>query len=159
MKQQLVRTALAMGLLAACAGASAVATVTYASPDKMTDVPRYSAERESMEMLLNEHFDELSKRLPAGQELKVDVLDIDLAGEVFPRVAIQNVRVMKGRADWPHIHLRYSIEQDGKVLRSGERKLSDAGYLMRSNRYGSDIFAHEKQLLDDWFRKEIVASR
>jgi hypothetical protein len=149
--------ALAVFSLMASASASAAATVTYANPDKMTDVPRDKSDRESMEAELLEHFNKLSGRLPAGQNLKVEILDIDLAGEVFPRVAIQNVRVYKGRADWPHIHLRYRIEQDGKVLSSGERRLTDSSYLMGFNRYSNEIFGHEKQLLDDWFRKDLAA--
>lgn len=151
--------ALALVLLAASASASAAATVTYVSPDKMTDVPRYKGDRESMEEELRDHINKLSAKLPAGQELKVEILDIDLAGEVFPRVAIRDVRVYKGLADWPHIYLRYSIEQDGKVLRSGERHLTDSNYLTGFNHYGSEIYAHEKQLLDDWFRKDIVPAR
>lgn len=151
--------ALAVVSLVALANASAAATVTYVNPDKMTDVPRDQSDRESMEAELLEHFNKLSAKLPAEQVLRVEILDIDLAGEVFPRVAIQNVRVFKGRADWPHIHLRYSIEQNGKVLSSGERNLTDANYMMSFNRYRSEIFGHEKQLLDDWFRKDILAAR
>ena len=151
--------ALLVVLLAPAASASATATVTYVNPEKMTDVPRYQADREAMEEELREHFNKLSARLPAGQELKVEILDIDLAGAVFPRVAIQNVRVYKGQADWPHIHLRYSIEQNGKVLSSGERELTDSNYMASFNRYSREIYGHEKQLLDDWFRKEIVPAR
>lgn len=145
--------------LAATTNASAAVTITYVNPEKMTDVPRHQSDRESMEAQLLEHFTVLSARLPAGQDMKVEILDIDLAGEVFPRVAIQHARVFQGRADWPHIHLRYSIEQDGKVLRSGERRLTDMSYLMGSSRYQGDLYAHEKHLLDDWFRKDVVAVR
>jgi hypothetical protein len=94
--------------------------------------------------------------LPAGQVLKVDVLDIDLAGEEFPHVAVQDVRVLKGQADWPRMHLRYSIEQDGKVVASGDSQLSDPGYLMGSNRYSQEAYGYEKQMLDEWFRKEVL---
>jgi len=65
------------------------------------------------------------------------------------------VRVFKDRADWPRIHLRYSIEQDGKVLRSGESEVSDPNYMMGINRYSNDVYRYEKKLLDAWFRKEI----
>ncbi|USX21885.1 DUF3016 domain-containing protein [Oxalobacteraceae bacterium OTU3REALA1] len=145
--------------LLACAGASAAATVTYINPEKMTDVPRFASDRESMEMIFREHLNLLASKLPAGQELKVEFIDIDLAGDVFPRVPVRDVRVMKGQADWPRMHLRYSIEQDGKVLRSGESKLSDPNYLMGSRSYNQDLYGHDKQMLDDWFRKEIVPAR
>ena len=144
--------------MVASASASAAATVTYVNPDKMTDVPRDKRDREKMEEDLLEHFNKLAAKLPAGQELKVEILDIDLAGDVFPRVAIQNVRVFRGRGDFPHIHLRYRIEQDGKLISSGERELTDMAYMMGFNRYRDDLFGHEKQLLDDWFRKDVVSS-
>lgn len=159
MNKLLSQAALALLCAAASAGASAAASVTYVNPDKMTDVPRNQRDRASMEADLLAHFNTLSARLPAGQDLKVEILDLDLAGDVFPRVAIQNVRVFKGRADFPRIHLRYSIEQDGKVLSSGERRLTDMAYQMGFNRYHNEIYSHEKQLLDDWFRKEIIAAR
>lgn len=159
MNRLLPFSALLVCSLLASGSASAAVTVTYANQDKMTDVPRNQDDREAMEAQLLEHFDTLSARLPAGQTMKVEILDIDLAGEVFPRVAIQHARVFQGRADWPHIHLRYSIEQDGKVLRSGERRLTDMSYLMGFSRYQGDLYAHEKHLLDDWFRKDVLAVR
>ena len=148
--------ALAVFSVAASASAAAAVTVSYVNPDKMTDVPRDTRDREWMKTLLIEHFTTLAARLPAGQDVKVEILDIDLAGDVFPRVAIHNVRVFKGRADWPSIHLRYSIAQDGQVLRSGERRLSDSSYLMSFNTYRNEIYGYEKQMLDDWFRKEFA---
>ncbi len=148
--------ALAAVLLAASASACATATVTFVNPEKMTDVPRFQSDRVSMEEQFREHFNKLAAELPAGQALKVDILDIDLAGEVFPRVAVQDVRVYKGIGDRPAIHLRYSIEQDGRVLRSGDRKLTDSNYMMSYNNYRNEIYGYEKQMLDDWFRKEIV---
>ncbi|MFS2004749.1 DUF3016 domain-containing protein [Duganella sp. CT11-25] len=141
------------------ASASAAATVSFVNPEKMTDVPHFASDLKSMEMVFREHLDELAAKLPAGQELKVEFLDIDLAGDVFPRVAVRDIRVMKGRADWPRVHLRYTIEQDGKVLRSGDRELADPNYLMGSNRYNNEMYGHEKQLLDDWFRKDVLAAR
>ncbi len=159
MNKLIQHAALAAVLSLGATVASAAATVTYVNPTKMTDVPRFASDRESMEADLLEHFNTLSAKLPAGQSLKVEIIDIDLAGDVFPRVPIQDVRVMKGRADWPLIHLRYSVEQDGKVLSSGERRLTDPDYLNGFNRYGREIYAHEKQLLDDWFRKDFAALR
>ncbi|AVR98426.1 DUF3016 domain-containing protein [Pseudoduganella armeniaca] len=150
---------LAAAALLASANAGASATVTYVHPEKMTDVPRYPSEREQMEITFREHLGQLSAGLPAGQQLVVEFLDIDLAGDVFPRVPVQDIRVLKGRADWPRLHLRYRIEQDGAVLRSGERQLSDPGYLMTTSRYDRELYAHEKDMLDEWFRKDVLGTR
>jgi hypothetical protein len=125
----------------------------------MSDVPRDFHDRENMQFLFREHLNMLSEKLPAGQVLKVDFLDIDLAGDEFPRVAVRDIRVLKGQADWPRLHLRYSVERDGQVVASGEAKLSDPNYLMGANRYNRDLYSHEKQMLDDWFRKDILKQR
>ena len=146
-------------MFSASAQAATPAKVTFVNTEKMSDVPRWKGEREAMEMHLQEHFDLLAAKLPAGQTLKVEILDIDLAGEVFPRVPVRDIRVMKGRADYPVIKMRYSIEQDGKVVSSGERRLTDTNYQQGLNRYSQEIYAYEKQMLDDWFKKEIVAAR
>jgi predicted transcriptional regulator len=144
---------------AATATATATATVSFIAPEKMSDVPRFRSDLESMEMVFREHIEELASKLPAGQRLTVEFLDIDLAGDVFPRVAVRDIRVMKGMADWPRMHLRYSIEQDGAVLRSGDRELADPNYLMGSSTFRNEIYAHEKKLLDDWFKKDVLTPR
>lgn len=156
---KIIHAAGAAMLLLVSASAFATATVTFVDIDKMADVPHDARKREDMQFIFRQHLSQLSEQLPAGQVLKVDFLDIDLAGEEFPRVAVQDVRVLKGQADWPRMHLRYSIEQDGKVVGSGESNLSDPGYLMGSNRYGQDAYSYEKQMLDDWFRKEVLKRR
>lgn len=166
MNKLIHQAALAAAFLVASGGASAAdtaasnSTVNFVNFEKMTDVERFASDRENLQYQLREHIKNLSEKLPAGQELKIDFLDIDLAGDVFPRVAVQNVRVMKGRADWPRLHFRYSVEQGGQVVKGGEAKLSDPNYLLhRSNRYSNEIYSYEKQMLEDWFRKEIVAAR
>ena len=151
--------AMALLFLLTSAGASAAAKVSYVEAEKMTDVPRFASEREAMEATFREHIETLAAKLPAGQELTVEFLDIDLAGDVFPRVPVRDIRVLKGQADWPRMHLRYSLEQDGKVLRSGDQEIADPNYLMGSNRYQQELYGHEKHLLDDWFRKQILAAR
>jgi hypothetical protein len=151
--------AMALLLLLTSAGACAAAKVSFIDTEKMTDVPRFASEREAMEAAFREHLETLAAKLPAGQDLTVEFLDIDLAGDVFPRVPVRDIRVLKGQADWPHMHLRYSLEQDGKVLRSGDQKIADPNYLMGSSRHQQELYGHEKQMLDDWFRKEFPAAR
>lgn len=157
MKTPAWKTAAAIALLlASAAAAAATAEVKYVNTDKMTDVPRHYKDLESMEYNFTQHLQQLSEQLPAGQVLKVEFLDIDLAGDVFPRVPVRDIRVTKGQADWPRIDLRYSIEQDGKVIHSGEAKLSDPNYQQSINRYQQDLYGYEKQMLETWFRKEIL---
>jgi hypothetical protein len=146
-------------LLLAAAHAGATAKVSYLNPEKMTDVPKFGPERESMEYLLNEHIEQLSEKLPAGQVLKLEFLDIDLAGDVFPRVPVRDIRVRRGLGDWPRLHFRYSVEQDGQVIKQGERELMNRNYLQNYSGARDDSLGYEKQLLDEWFKKDGLAGR
>jgi hypothetical protein len=159
MKTPALKVAVAITLLIASAAAAATAEVSYVNTDAMTDVPRHHKDLENMEYNFTQHLKQLSEQLPAGQVLKVEFLDIDLAGDVFPRVPVRDIRVTKGQADWPRIHLRYSIEQDGKVISSGEKKLADPSYQQSINMHQQDLYGYEKQMLDTWFRKEILPAR
>lgn len=142
--------------LATCGAAQAEVSVTYVKPDQFSDVPYGVRERETVMKELTAHFNELGRQLPAGQTLKVEVLDVDLAGWVYPRRwGPDNIRVLRGGADWPHMHLRFTLEENGKVVRSGDSQLANMSYQMRMNRYASDDpLRYEKQMMDDWFKQE-----
>ena len=54
------------------------------------------------------------------------------------------------------IQLRYSVESQGKVLRSGESRVADMSYLTHYNRYPSgEPLRYEKRMLDEWFTKVV----
>jgi hypothetical protein len=161
----MTRTMLAAAVaLLATSAAWAEVSVTYVKPDDYTDVPRSVIERDRVLKDFSEYFAKLDKKLPAGQSLKIEVLDIDLAGRLYPRYSGgDDIRVLKGGADWPRMHLRYTLSQDGQTLRSGDEQLSNMNYQMSMTRYAdSEPLRYEKQMLDDWFKKTIaptVASR
>jgi hypothetical protein len=74
-------------------------------------------------------------------------------------VALRDTRVLRGRADWPSIQLRYTLREGDKVLKSGEDRLTDMNYLMHSLRASHDSpLPYEKRMLDHWFRDRILAS-
>jgi len=159
MNTRILKAACAAALAIASASAFATAKVTYTDTDKMSDVPRHHSDLENMKYVFNEHLNKLSEQLPAGQVLNIEFLDIDLAGEEVPRVAVRDIRVMKGQADWPRMHFRYSVEQDGKVIESGEKKIQNPAYQQSINMYDRDLYGYEKQMLDDWFRKDLLHKR
>lgn len=131
------------------------ATVTFVNPDKFIDVPFSLHERETALKQLEAHFVRLAARLPAGQDLKVEVTDLDLAGTEQPGRFGREIRVLKGMADWPRIDFKYSVEAQGKVVKSGSAQVKDMSYLQRANRYPNDEpLRYEKRMLDDWFKSE-----
>lgn len=154
----MTRTVLAavVALLASSAALAEV-TVTYTKPDDYTDLARGEYDRERVLKQFTDYFATLEKKLPPGENLKIDVLDIDLAGRMYPRRNGDEIRVLNGGADWPRMHLRYTLEQDGQVLRSGDENLSNMNYQQRTLRYSdSDPLRYEKQMVDEWFNKTIV---
>jgi len=156
--KSLTRWAIA-GLLALGAGtASAAVNVTYVHPESFTDLPFTTWERDDMLKDLSDHFQALGKFLPQGQDLRIEVTDFDPAGRLIPNAAAgRDLRVMNGRADWPRMTLRYAIEQNGQVLKSGEAKLSDMNYQQNSMIFSrNEPLFYEKKMIDDWFDKTIA---
>ncbi|MES2160437.1 MAG: DUF3016 domain-containing protein [Pseudomonadota bacterium] len=154
----LTRTMLAAALALLASAAWADVSVSYVKPDDFSDVPRNAIDRERVLKDFSDYFATLNKKLPAGQNLKIEVLDIDMAGRMWPRRnGGEDIRVLNGGADWPRMHLRYTLEQDGKTLRSGDEQLSNMNYMQGVSRFNdSDTLRYEKQMLDDWFNKTIV---
>ena len=150
----------ALLLLAASAAGAGQATVRFANPDQFADLPRDAYDREQVLTDLSAHFSALAAKLPAGQQMTVDVLDLDMAGRRWPGfVGGRELRVLEGGADWPHIKFRYTISQDGKVVQSGQETVQNMDYLWRLNRYSTgDSLRYEKQMLDTWF-KTLIAAR
>ena len=137
-------------------GAAGNAQVSYVQPDRFTDIGFGSIDRERTLQSLTEYFDTLGKRLPDGQTLRIEVLDVDLAGEIWPRSA-HEVRVLRGRADWPNMTLRYTLLEGSRTVKAGEARLADMAYLFNQQRlsqYGD--LAYEKRMLDRWFKQEIA---
>lgn len=145
---------LAVAIACGLGNAIATVTVTFTRPEGYTDMPFAPWDRDRVMKELQTHFDKLGAKLPQGQDLKVEVLDIDLAGRIEPQLRYGNdIRVLKGRADWPAIALRYSVESQGKVLGSGEARIDDKSYLDHFNRYSAnEPLRYEKRMLDEWFK-------
>ena len=146
------------GLLALGAGAaSAGVTVNYVESEKFADLPFAPWERKEVLDDLAAYFGELGKKLPAGQDLAVDVTEIDLAGREVPGRAGRDLRILNGGADWPMMTLRYTLSANGQVVSKGEAKLSDMMSLNRSNRMtDGERLRYEKRMIEEWFNKTIL---
>jgi hypothetical protein len=146
------------GLLALAAGAaSADVTVNYIQPERFSDLPFAPWEREAVLKDLTQHFAKLGAQLPPGQNLRIDVQDIDLAGREYPNRGPRDLRIIKNGADWPRMDLHYAIESKGQVLRSGDVQLRDMAFMDRIGRYtDGDSLRYEKRMIDDWFYSTIA---
>ncbi len=161
MKTVIGKVALASLLALGAGAASAGVTVNYVESDKFADLPFAPWERKEVLDDLAAFFAELGKDLPPGQDLAVDITDIDLAGREYPNSrGGRELRILKGGADWPTMNLRYTLSANGQVLTSGTEKLTDMNYLNRMNRMSDgDRLRYEKRMIEDWFKKAILQKK
>jgi hypothetical protein len=145
-------TAAAAALLLAGLAQAGTVEVGFVQPERYTDA---GPDAEATRKTLDQHLQALGQvGLPAQQRLKIEILDIDLAGEIRPMLNLaSDLRVIKGRADWPRIHLRYVLSDAAQTLGSGDETVSDMAYLMRSPvNARSESLPYERRMLSDWFR-------
>ena len=138
--------------------AHAGVTVTYGEPDQFTDAGDRSSDPRKVMQDLARFLEKLGdKYLPAGTDVKIEVLDLDRAGR--PRMNLPTeVRVMTGKADPPCADLRYTIASAGNAPRSARERVCDLDYLFAQPRGADqhDPLVYEKRMLDDWFRKRFA---
>ena len=143
-------------LLAGFGAAAAAGTVEVAFADitNFTDIGKYGLEEQQNADALARHLQLLGQRmLPAGHVLKVEVLDVDMAGTVR-ETRKGTLRTVKGGADFPSIRLRYTLQAPGQPARSGEEHLSDIHYTsgVPGHQRHQELY-YEKRLLEKWMAK------
>ncbi len=150
-------TALLLALAAWGSGPAHAASVDirYVQPERYTDAGRGSDAEQVRDALTRQLQTLAAARLPADQSLRIEVLDIDLAGELNPWIRpASEIRVLKGRADWPRLHLRYTLARGEQVLRQGDTWLSDMNYLHQiGSLRGHDGLRYEQRMLERWMRE------
>lgn len=128
--------------------------VRFISPERYTDAAASGGGRAGTLAEFRSYLEALGNRyLASGQTMSIDVLDIDLAGQVEPRSRGTEVRVLRDVTP-PRIRLRYTLS--GKGTRSGEDVLSDINY-QAGGRSPIGQYSYEKALLSDWFRRTVGA--
>ncbi len=153
-----------IGLLALVAGVGMAGGVQageveihFQPLDQYRDLGRTTVEREDIQKSLSEHFQKLAAaRLPAGQTLKIDLLEINRAGEMDMRHGMPDeVRVLR-EVTWPQMDFTFEVLEGGKALKTGKAALSDMNYLHgTSARYNDgDPLRYEKPMIDKWFDAE-----
>lgn len=128
--------------------------VSWVKPEDYADAGRSVVDRERTLGTLGDYMQRWARKLPDGQTLKIEVLDVNLAGEMEP-FAWNQVRVVRGTADWPQMKLRYTLKtDDGRTLQGGEANLADMNYRMSES--GTEL-GFEKRMLDKWFKATFTA--
>lgn len=151
---------LALMLSLALAGAAHAGTVTVAYPAnaQYTDAGATPWDRDANLKELQAYLQGLGpKYLPADRSINIEVLDVDLAGDVRPLRHRGDTRIIRGRSDWPRIMVRYTVSSGDKVIQSAEETVSDMSYLNRmTDLKGYEPLHYEKRMLDSWFKQRFV---
>lgn len=153
-----ILTLLAAPIAPAVAATSNV-EVSYVNPQKFQDAGMEGTRgvRDVGRTLdaLTKHFEKAGARyLKPGQSLKVEVLDLDLAGRVeWWRTNFHDARILRD-IDSPMIKLRYTLTEDGRTVSSGEERVRDLDYLWGIRPWigQHEALKYEKNMLNDWFR-------
>jgi Protein of unknown function (DUF3016) len=137
-------------------------TVSFVEPDTYTDTGQFGREADSALREIEAHLKYLGARyLPPGQILKIEVLDIDLAGRRPFSIRLNpGTRILEGKADWPSIKLHYVLESGSRVLDDRQENVSDMGYLRHpKGKYSTQSFPYEKQMLEEWFKQRFAEDK
>jgi hypothetical protein len=149
----------ACSILAAAEPKQSAVTVKFNEPDKFTDAAsHYNGGTDQYYLdTLSEHLQkEASQRLAPGQRLEVTITDIDLAGDFIPsNPRLMDVRVIKDVYVPRQVLFFRLFDADGKVIKEGERKLTDLNFMNNLGLVERDqpLF-YDKALLTNWVRKE-----
>jgi len=68
------------------------------------------------------------------------------------------MRIVRGNADWPSFQVRYKLAGGGQELKQGEERIADLNYTGHISSYGTrEPLRYEKQMLDGWFKARFSA--
>lgn len=136
---------------------AATSEVTWTDHEKYRDIHSGNEGRKHFRertfKSFEKHFAKLAEDLPKGQTLKVNVTDVDLAGDTRSG-GINQLRIIKD-IYFPRMNFSYELtDTDGSIITSGEIILKDMNFMMGSNsKYRNKSLSYEKAMLDDWFAK------
>ena len=147
---------LALGRPPLAPTARADVQVNFVHPEKFSDIKDNNGFKQT-DLLkdIEAHLvEQAGKRLP-GKDVRINVTDVDLAGEVEPFGRRMDwLRVMR-TVTLPSIAFNYEVREGDKVVQRGEVRLRDMNYQDGFNNYSSsDTLRYEKQMIDRWFKAE-----
>ena len=153
---------LSLLLTVAAAAAAGTVEVSFVNPASFIDAGGSQWDKDANLKALERHLRSLGQRLPANQALGIELLDVDLAGSLQPaRIRGEDVRVLTADADYPRIHLKYTLVADGVTLASGTEWVTDLDYthgLISRQRDPAPLY-YEKRMLETWFKTRFVDAR
>ena len=164
-KKQLLLISAIIALLIPTLSLAAKAEVKWTNPDKYRDIyPNSNESRKNFRAHVFKNFDKffakLAIKLATDQTLKIDVTDLDLAGDVnfgsseFPLRTMDRIRVVSDLY-FPRIKFSYQlVNSNGEIVAADKLNLKDMNFMLGNNlRYQNQAFSYDKKMIADWFHK------
>lgn len=140
-------------------------SVDWTDPNQFSDIRhsgnRWAAQRGNwVEQLASYLQTRATARLPQGERLEVTITDIMRAGQYEPWRSpnLQDARIVREIYP-PRMTLTFKrLDAQGEVIDEGTRALRNSGFMMSASSVGtSDPLRFEKNMIDDWIRREFRA--
>ncbi|WDE10999.1 DUF3016 domain-containing protein [Thalassomonas haliotis] len=131
--------------------------VKWTEPEKYRDIRPGDENRKRFQERtfkeLEKYFAKLAAKLPEKQTLKIEVTDVDLAGDVRFG-SHRQIRIIKDIYS-PRMAFSYQLlSADKTLLSSGEVNLKDLNFMHgRGIKHRHEALNYEKNMLDDWFEE------
>ena len=152
---------LAAGTCLAADGAGARVVVNFFEPENFADAKNDSfgddRGRDWVLAQLKEHILQTASRyLAPGQQLEINVTNVDLAGAFEPWRGLDFDHIRMVREIYPpRMTLQFRLlDAAGNVVNSGRRELQDLGYLATLTLPTNDPLRYDKGMISDWIRRE-----
>jgi len=147
--------ALGLALVLLPAAVEAGVEVEFVDPQGYSDIGDYGLAPAPLPQF-ERHLQQLGDGcLARDQDLRIRILDIDLAGrqEWWRGPGYADLRVMRD-ITWPRIELEYRwFDGDGMLRQQQRERLSDRNYLMPGHRIAArdESYGYDKAMLTRWF--------
>ena len=143
-------------LVTSLQGFAATSEVKWTNPDDYRDIRPGESHRKHFRdrtfNTLEKHFSQLAEKLPEGQTLKIDVSNVDLAGDVNYG-GLKRFRIIK-EIYFPKMSFSYQVvDMKNFEISAGEVDLKDMSFMRNTGlRYRNKSLGYEMKMLDDWFK-------
>ena len=163
MKHQIITLAMLTLLMIATiatAHTTSIAEVTFNKPESFNDFKTQTAHNKlDKSRLIHElqiQINETAERyLTKGQHLKINFLNIDMAGYIYP--GIDDIRTVRQDADKSLLIFDYTLQDSqGNVINQGKERLIELNLnSMRheAKRYKRSHFKYEMVMFSRWIKK------
>lgn len=137
--------------------------VTFVASENFTDVKDDALDtgrgRDFLLAQLKEYIQSRGPRyLGEAQRLEIKVTNVDLAGEFEPwrGSGFDTVRIMRDIYP-PRMMLEFRLfDSQGRVVAEGSRQLQELSYLELLSVRTDDRLRYDKEMINNWFRREFV---